>query len=156
MPVSDIKRLYWYVGTLKLSGIVEWGCQPPTRQRQLFQKCYIMEYQCDKTRAVSYRPYSSTFLLKSIVSDMQFTSISQLPIHHHHFSCSASNPVSFRVRNQTVVKLRTQLDAESLGKYPTNRYIVVLIYSGINQFKNHGAVYFPEVSPWPRIMRLHR
>lgn len=142
--------------TLKLSGIVEWGCQPPARQRQLFHKCCIMEYQCNKTRAVSYRPYSSTFLLKSVVSDMQFTSISQLPIRHHHFCCSASNPVSFVVRNQTVVRRRTQLDAESFVKYPTNRYTVMLICAGINQFEKHGAVHLSEVSPWPKFMRLHR
>lgn len=86
--------------------------------------CYIMEYQCNKTRAVSYRPNSSTFLLESIVSDMQFTSISQLPIHHHHFSCSASNSLSFVARNQTVLNRRTQLDAEWFGNYPTNRNTV--------------------------------
>lgn len=160
MPVSDIKRLYWYVSTLKLSGIVEWGCQPPARQRQLFHKW----------RALLHHGVSMQQDAGSELPPIQLNLSPRVNCVWHaiHFHFSASNSssslllLSFRFRvlcskKPNSCKRHTQLDAESFGnKYPANRYIVMLIYTGINQFEKHGAVYSSEVSPWPRIMRLNR
>lgn len=157
MPVSDIKRLFWYVRTLLWSLVRSWNEVANLLPGSDSYSKSVTSWSINATRRACKLPSIHLNLspqVSCVWHAIHF--ISQLPIHHHHFSCSASNPVSFVVRNQTVVKRRTQLDAESLGKYPTNRYIVLLIYSGINQFENHGAVYFSEVSPWPRIMRLHR